>query len=226
VIKLYMISVVVPALNEQDYIARCLNSLAQQDYPGRFEIIVVDNGSIDSTAAIAGSLGARVIHQPRKGIARARHSGFLAARGQIIASTDADTTVPGDWLSRINRLFRQNPGAVAVAGHFLLSDGPASVRWWIRVSRRLMPYILKFIPWLWNFSDVNFAIRADAFASVGGFNTDIPLGEDIDLCRRLRQKGRVIFEPSLLVQTSGRAFSNDRLGLKHLFHYLKLLRQS
>ncbi len=218
-----MISVIIPALNEQEHISSCLESLAQQDYRGRLEVIVVDNGSTDDTVAIAQSLGAKVAKQPKRGIAWARQRGFEVAVGDIIASTDADTILPHDWLWQIERLLRQNPRAVAVAGHFLLFDGPAVVRMAVRLSLSLMPFILKYIPRLWNFSGVNLAVRADAYSAVGGFNTDLEFGEDIDLCRRLRRLGPVVYEPGLLVQTSGRAFSGDRLGLRHLLGYLGVL---
>jgi glycosyltransferase involved in cell wall biosynthesis len=215
-----MISVVIPALNEQRYLGRCLESLAHQDYQGSFEIIVVDNGSTDATAALASGFGAKVISEARRGIAWARQSGFVVAKGDIIASTDADTIVPADWLSRIDRLFRQHPEAVAVAGHFLLLDGPIVVRLAIRFSLILMPLIIKLQPQLWQFGGFNFAVRSQAFTTVGGFNTHVGFGEDIDLCQRLRRLGRVVFSPELVVLVSGRAFARDRLGLNHLVNYL------
>jgi len=215
-----MISVVIPAFNEQGYIVRCLESLKNQDYAGDFEVIVVDSQCTDGTVSIARKMGARVISQGERGIARARQCGFVAARGEIIASTDADTLLPEDWLSRIDCLFAREPQAVAVAGHFLLSDGPLPVRFWLKVSLLLMPFITWLIPGLWNFSGTNFAVRASVFNRLGGFNTELEFGEDVDLCRRLRQEGKVVFEPGLLVRTSGRSFRGDWLGFKHLFGYL------
>lgn len=110
-----------------------------------------------------------------------------------------------------------------MAGHFLLLDGPSVVRLWLRLSLWLMPYVLRLAPWLWRFSGTNFAVRANAFAAVGGFKTDMGFGEDADLCQRLRRLGRVVFEPRLVVKTSGRAFLRDRLGLKYFLNYLSLL---
>lgn len=218
-----MISVVIPAFNEHEHIPNCLKSLANQDCTSKYEIIVVDNGSTDDTAAIAQSLAVRVISQPQRGIARARQTGFEAAAGDIIASTDADTILPADWLSRIEQLFNQNPEAVAVAGHFLLFDGPVVVRTAIKLSLKLMPLILKFAPRLWSFGGFNFAVRADAFTAIGGFNTNLVFGEDINLCHRLGKLGPIVYEPGLTVHSSGRSFSADRLGLKYLLVYLKFL---
>ena len=83
-----------------------------------------------------------------------------------------------------------------------------------------MPFITKFVPGLWNFSGTNFAVRADVFHRVGGFDTGIGFGEDVELCRRLREIGKVVFEPGLLVGTSGRSFRGDWFGFRHLFRYL------
>ncbi len=218
---LVVISVVIPAFNEEKHVARCLESLFHQTYQGDYEVIVVVSGN-DGTSTIAQSFGARLISQEKREIAYARQSGFEAAKGNIIASTDADTIVPTDWLEKIDHLFKQNPAAVAVAGHFQLADGPYIVRQAIKLSGVLMPAILKLAPWLWYFSGANFAVKTDVFNAVNGFNTSIEFGEDIDLCRRLRQTGRVVFEPSLLVHTSGRAFAKDKPGLNHLVNYLRL----
>src|ERR1700710_761412 len=71
-------SVVIPAYNEEANIAACLSSLAEQDYPGELEVIVVDNASTDATARIAREHGARVITEPERGVCQARQSGTSA----------------------------------------------------------------------------------------------------------------------------------------------------
>jgi glycosyltransferase involved in cell wall biosynthesis len=103
-----MISVVIPALNEERYLGKCLESLMRQDYHHSFEIIVVDNGSTDNTVSIANSYGVNVISEFRRGAAWARQRGFESATSAIIASTDADTILPVNWLSQIDLLFREN----------------------------------------------------------------------------------------------------------------------
>lgn len=221
--ELKLVSVVVPAFNEHRFISRCLQSLAQQDYTGQFEIIVVDNNSTDNTAAVAKSFGAKVIYEGRRGIARARQCGFMAARGDIIASTDADTIVPTNWLSQINQIFTQNPQAVAVGGFYLLYDGPVNARWLIKLALGLMPFIIKFAPWLWNLAGCNFAVRRGIFLALNGFNLNVEVGEDMDFCRRLRRVGEIIFEPRLLVQTSGRSYLKDPTCLSLVLNYFSIL---
>src|SRR5215207_10515133 len=96
------LSVVIPAYNEGSYLDASLTSLRQQDFSGSYEVIVVDNNSTDDTAAIASAHGARVLHEPRRGVCVARERGTRAARGEIVISTDADTVHPADWLTRLD----------------------------------------------------------------------------------------------------------------------------
>ena len=109
-------SVVIPAFNEQECLGSCLASLSAQDYPAAFEIIVVDNNSTDRTPLIAAAAGAVVVSEPERGVCQARQRGTEVARGEIIISTDADTTFAPGWLSGIDLAFARHPGAVAVAG--------------------------------------------------------------------------------------------------------------
>ncbi len=101
-----MISVVIPALNEESSLPDCLESLKNQDYKGEYEIIVADNGSTDNTAGIAKGFGAEVVFcRDKKSVFSARQAGANAARGDIIAQADADTVYPRDWLAKIANHF-------------------------------------------------------------------------------------------------------------------------
>ncbi|HTP42260.1 MAG TPA: glycosyltransferase, partial [Nitrospiria bacterium] len=88
------LSVIIPAYNEANYIGRLLDSLAvarRQHAPGReAEIIVVDNGSTDATAAIAQEKGATVVQESERKIAAVRNAGARAARGATLIFIDAD----------------------------------------------------------------------------------------------------------------------------------------
>jgi glycosyltransferase involved in cell wall biosynthesis len=96
-------SIVVPAYNEASYVGAALRSLQAQDYPGPYEIIVVDNNSTDGTGEIAASYGVTVVKEMEPGVCQARQRGTAEARGEIVVSTDADTVQPIDWLSRIDQ---------------------------------------------------------------------------------------------------------------------------
>lgn len=118
------LSVVVPALNEERYIGQCLVSLTAQSYPRElYEIIVVDNASTDWTPEITLGFRVRVIYEAERGIGQARHRGAQAAKGEMIAGTDADAIAPPTWLEEIARAFRSDELLGAVTGPILLHDG-------------------------------------------------------------------------------------------------------
>jgi len=96
-----VISVIIPALNEEKRIEQCLQSLKNQSY-GDFEIIVVDGGSRDGTVEITRRY-AKVIKQKSRTIGGARREGAMVAKGDILAFTDADTILDCNWLSSIEK---------------------------------------------------------------------------------------------------------------------------
>lgn len=116
------LSLVIPAHNEENFIAPCLESvLAQNVQPD--EIIVVDNNSTDFTAAIVQRYPVILLHETRKGQSFARNTGFDAAKGDIIARCDADTVLPADWTERVLSSF-ENPEVDALSGPTIYYDMP------------------------------------------------------------------------------------------------------
>lgn len=199
-----LVSVVVPALNEEKYIRRCMESLLIQEHP-RFEIEinVVDGNSTDCTREIAEEYGARVIVQMQRGIAKARQLGFLASRGEIIASTDADSAPPRDWLVRLVNALQSAPDIVGVYGPIRLYDG--------KPIEDLASHYLAGAYLYSNavinrpiFSGQNFAVWRAAWVRVGGFDTDWDSAEDINLSLKLRHIGQVKFCWDIEVFTSAR----------------------
>src|SRR5512138_937433 len=107
-----MISVIIPTFNEEENIAQCLVSLSHQTVPrDSYEIIVVDGGSKDATCEIARKYADSVFTQTSKKVGGARNDGVMAAKGEIIATTDADCILPPDWIARIAEDF-EKPGIV------------------------------------------------------------------------------------------------------------------
>ncbi|HQG71141.1 MAG TPA: glycosyltransferase family A protein, partial [Rhodoglobus sp.] len=109
------VSVVIPALNDSPMLANCLRALAAQTRLAD-EIIVVDNGSTDDTAAVALAAGALVIEEPLRGIFPATAAGFDAATGDLLARLDADSVPPADWLQRVVTAFEDDPDLAALSG--------------------------------------------------------------------------------------------------------------
>ena len=196
-----VISVVVPAYNEERIIATCLQHLQAQDLQLPYEIIIANNNSTDNTAAIAEKLGARVLNVAEKGYVHAAIAGVQAARGGIIAMTDADTRVPPHWLRRIYETLQARPELVAVGGPFEFHDGPRGVRTVIRLLNRISPRLM-----IASFSGTNMAFRKSAYEAVGGFDPKINLQADTYLGNRLAKHGKTMLIKDNVVQSSGRRY--------------------
>ena len=108
------VSVVIPCYNEEKYIGKCLESIVDQKVQPD-EIIVVDNNCIDKTIEIAQKFGARIVKEEKQGMIHARNAGFDAAKYGIIARTDADSTLPSDWILKIKEHFK-DPNLGALSG--------------------------------------------------------------------------------------------------------------
>jgi peptidoglycan/xylan/chitin deacetylase (PgdA/CDA1 family) len=190
------VSVVVPVFNEEYLLADCLAALQRQVYDGQYEIIVVDNACTDTSPAIARGAGVRVVCEPRKGYVHALRAGFAAARGEIIACTDADTEVPPDWISRLVAALTSRRDAVAVGGVFAFPDGPSWLHVLAGIVNRLNPELVggNMAMWRW------------AYEQVGGFDLHVNLQADVELGRRLRRLGRIIIDRRLVALTSPRRF--------------------
>jgi peptidoglycan-N-acetylglucosamine deacetylase len=199
-----MISIVVPALNEEKYLPRCLSSLKNQQWNGQYEVIVVDNGSTDRTSEVAAQLGARVIFCPLRGVAFARQAGADAACGEIVAQVDADTQYPPGWLKALDTYFGSHPASSALGGRYVYTS-PA---WWApleRVYRRSLNAVGSlFLRWPPSISGANFAFRSSAFKKAGGYDPSSLYPDQWGIARRLSRFGGVHYDHGLVVTTSSR----------------------
>ncbi|MFQ5576479.1 MAG: glycosyltransferase, partial [Anaerolineae bacterium] len=111
-----MISVIVPAYNAAPTLVACLQALNTQTVPrDAYEIIVVDDGSTDDTAAVARRRGARVVTQANAGPAAARNRGVKLAAGDPLLFTDADCIPAPDWIARLSAPF-DDPAVAGAKG--------------------------------------------------------------------------------------------------------------
>ena len=199
-----MISIVIPAFNEERWLPLCLKSLRNQDYRGDYEIIVVDNGSLDATSKIAGQFGAKVVPCSVKGTIYARQAGASSASGNIIVQADADTTYPKDWLSRIARHFASHPESVALAGRYVYQSPLYWVKleYFLRHSANILS--LLFLRNAGCISGANFAFRREALLKVNGYNPQSLSPDQWGIAHRLSKIGRVSYDKTLVVVTSPR----------------------
>ncbi len=191
------ITVIVPAYNEEELIAGCLDSLLNQTLDRSFyEIIVVDNNSTDLTARIAASRGVRVEKELKKGYVHAIRKGIELAQTELIAFTDADCRVPRDWLATIQAHFEGSSKIVGVGGKLAFYDIPPIFD---RTFRSIL-YFNKALP------GNNMAVRREALWQIGGVDPKINLTVDYWLTLKLRKVGKLKVDKRLVVNTSGRRF--------------------
>jgi glycosyltransferase involved in cell wall biosynthesis len=110
-----LVSVVMPAFDEEAFIAEALDSVLAQTY-APVEVIVSDDGSTDRTAEIADGYGARVVRNDRSGPAAARNAGLAVARGEYWAILDADDVMPDDRIERQVEQLERHPEVGMVFG--------------------------------------------------------------------------------------------------------------
>jgi GT2 family glycosyltransferase len=200
------VSVVICAYNAADTLGDCLASLDQLTYPD-YEVIVVNDGSKDTTEAIARRYPfIRLITTPNNGLSVARNIGLSAARGAIVAYTDADVRVDPDWLTYLVQPFLHSDVVAAGGPNVVPPDDP-----WIAQCVARAPggpthvlfddRIAEHVP------GCNLAVRRDALLAIGGFNPIyLRAGDDVDVCWRLQARGgRIGFAPSALVWHHHRA---------------------
>jgi len=182
------ISIIIPALNEEKMIGRCLESLARLAFArDRFEVLVVDNGSHDKTLMIAESfkdgLNLKVLQQAGVRISALRNLGAQAASGDILAFLDADCLAPADWLDRICTLARAD-GAGILGAHYLLPENSSWVgRTWHRYQEASKSGEVSHVP------AGDLIMRREDFLKLGGFDETIQTNEDYELCDRARKAG-------------------------------------
>lgn len=198
-----IISVIVPAYNEQHLISKCIESLLDQNIDeSKYEIIVVDNASTDKTNKIAKNYPVRVIREKVKGYVFALLKGAKVARGQILSFTDADCRVNRDWIRKILLKFENNPHLDALGGTFAYFDAGLLLTQVFRLYQ-------KTINSTWG---GNMSIKKSAYEKVGGFKNKVNLCTDFDLFLRLKsQKFNIEIDRSLTIKTSARRYKQDLL---------------
>lgn len=180
----------IPVRNGASTLRDCLAAVLRLEYPpDRREVVVVDNGSADGTAAIARALPVRYLREPRRGAVHARNRGIAETAGAIVAFTDADCVPTRRWLAELVAPFAD--AAVAATAGELVAFPPTTgaERYMARRKPRWQRWASSGrVPW---FLIGNCAIRRDVFARIGGLDPAFArVGcEDIDFSRRFFDAG-------------------------------------
>ncbi|NYT06376.1 MAG: glycosyltransferase [Methanomicrobiales archaeon] len=215
------VSVIIPTFNEEQNIESCLASLRRQRFADDdVEIIVVDGNSADKTREIAEKLADKVIIQTSRKVGGARNDGAMIARGDVIATTDADCIIPADWLQVIHDSFAATDDLVQLYGTVYprepglkhrVSLGCANTFSALGYHTRTLYYTL----------GCNTAFNRDAFVRAGMYRC-IDAGDDLEIAQRMRKIGRVMFNPKMRVQFSMRRY--EQFGtIKSLYEWVYIV---
>lgn len=179
------LTVIVPAFNEEAYLASTLDSIqsaAAYLYAHSevdVEVIVVDNNSGDGTAAVARDKGATVVHEGEQGVARARNTGARQAEGDVLVFVDADVIVPPELLHEI-QIAMDDPACVGGAVDVDYRPKRLSMRIYLR-GWRLLARLTGMAQGATQFC------RRSVFEEVGGYDEGAWIGEDVDFYWGLRK---------------------------------------
>lgn len=194
------VTVYIPAYNVGEFLARAIDSLLNQTLPPA-EILVVDDGSSDNSAAIASGYPQVTLlrHDRNKGLGAARNTALHAANFPLLASIDADCVAAPTWLAELANNIT-DPAIVGVSGKLVEGVQNTTADRWRAVH----------MPQHWGDTPIrdprflfgcNNLFRRSALLAAGGYDENMRTnGEDVDLCARLRQNNGVFFyAPSAVV---------------------------
>jgi glycosyltransferase involved in cell wall biosynthesis len=208
-----VISVIVPAYNEEEAIKECLESIKKGTYQD-FELITVVGGN-DRTFDIASKYGNAFHDNKSKGAGPARNRGAERAKGDILVFTDADGAVNPDWLAKYAEAFKDKR-VVAAGGPVRPTNGGIVDKIFFKLNQDWGYRFTAFFR-IYQFSGQNCAYRKDVFLKIGGFNEKMSMLEDTELSNRMSKKGKCVHIKDNWVESSPRRF--------HKKGYLRVLLQ-
>ncbi|MCG7320375.1 isopentenyl-diphosphate Delta-isomerase [Arsenicicoccus bolidensis] len=225
-ISLPRVSVVVPVRDDAEHLRRCLTDLARQSV-APWEVVVVDNGSSDGSAALARSYGARVVTEPVVGVPAAAARGYDSATGEVIARCDADSRLPRDWVARVAGRFASDEHLDGLTGPGVFYDlaprlAPLATVAYLAGTFAATGAAMAGIP-LWG---SNMALRRSAWERVRHLVTrdDPELHDDLDLSLALGPRARIVLDPCLRVGVAGRMFHSPSQASRRVRMAMRTLR--
>lgn len=193
------VSLYIPCYNVEKFISRSIEAALNQTYPID-EVLIIDDGSRDSTVQIASGYPVKVIrHEKNKGLGAARNTGFSNAENELVAAIDADCVPEPDWLEKL--MGHMGDDRIAASGGRLVESAIYSVadRW--RKAHMTQDWgeeLIKNPPIMFG---NNIVMRRSAVMEAGGFDETMRTnGEDVDISKKLRNKGyNYIYDPAAVV---------------------------
>lgn len=220
------VSIVIPTLNEEKILPALINNIKNLD-PPPFEVIFVDGPSKDNSSCIIQQSGYNLIKSVGKGRGLQMNEGAYQANGDLIVFIHADTVVPKGLVEIVCATMKNK--RIILAGFTSIMKGAHKTRYFITFQNHLKTYFgaLIYHPircvcfgFRLLFGDQVMFCRKTDFMKIGGFNHDLPIMEDADLCLRINKLGSI-------KQIKEKVYSSDRrvatLGMMRAYlRYLKI----
>ena len=201
------LSIIIPTLNEEEYLERLLKSIKKQDFK-EYEIIVSDSKSEDNTIKVAKKYGAKIVIGEKKGPGHGRNMGVKKSKGKYLLFIDADVILPDKktFTKAIKALKNETfAGGVAISygcdGNFIHN---LMVTVGLKFYESLVKLNIPIAPGFFMFT------RKELFEKVGGFDEELPVGEDLKFLKSICSYGK----PKLLnckIKISSRRLSEGGL---------------
>ncbi|MCD4740690.1 glycosyltransferase [archaeon] len=211
-----MISVIIPAYNEENNIKACLESIRSKFYDD-YEIIIIIGGD-DRTYDIAKEYGNAVRDNESQGAGPARNKGSKLAKGDVLVFIDADTVVNPHWLEKFAKVF-EDPKVVASGGPVRPLEGTLIDKVLFKLNQDWGYRFTSFFH-IYQFSGQSCAFRKSVFDKIGGFNEEMSFLEDTEISNRIKKEGKCVYIPDNWVASSPRRF-HKKGYLQTLWKFLR-----
>jgi glycosyltransferase involved in cell wall biosynthesis len=190
------VTVIVPVYNDAARIATCIEALLNQTYPrDRYEILIVDNGSIDTTCEVVGSYPVTLLREDTiRGSYAARNKAIAVARGEVLAFTDSDCTPAPEWIAEgIGTLNHQQADMVGGNVRFVYSARPSGAEIYDSLSHLKVEHYINAIG---GAPTANLFVRRHVIDAMGPFPHTMQSGGDMFWTRQATLNGyKLVFAP-------------------------------
>lgn len=190
-----MISIIIPAYNEEKNIGRLITYLKEIISPDKVEIIVVDGGSRDQTVVEAEKAGAKVVISPKKGRAIQMNFGAEHAKGGVLYFLHSDTRPPKTFINDISRELNKGSGCGCFRLKFDIDHKVLNLYSWFT----------RFDIDFFRFGDQSLFVKRELFQKIGGFDESLIVMEDQEIVSRLKKHAQFTIIPKQ-VRTSARKY--------------------
>ncbi len=190
-----MLSIIIPAHNEENYVAACLQSIKQQSFSD-YEVIVVCDSCTDKTPTIAKKYTKKIFEIKKKNVSTARNYGANKAKGDVLVFLDADSTIAPNLLAEIHKAIKEGYSGGVTKTRSLENLWKAKILW--SVGNFFRHFFLAASGMLF--------CKANVFT---GYDESRHLAEDTDLILKLKKKGRMKYITTSYIKTSSRRLETE-----------------